>query len=70
MLTYLDIKGFKSIESQSAELLDYFEADEIILAERPDRRTIFKHCSNEEFKDWLKEYPMSELRKKNVLGMP
>ncbi len=58
------------IATQSAELLDYFEPDEIILAERPDRRTIFRHCSNEEFKDWLKEYPMSELWKKNVLGIP
>jgi len=58
------------IATQSTELLDYFEPDEIILAERPDKKTLFRRCGNEEFKDWLKEYSVSELWKKNVLGIP
>ncbi len=58
------------IATQSAELVDYFEPAEIILAERPEDETLFTRRSDEELGDWLDEYSMSELWKKNVLGRP
>ncbi len=56
------------IATQSADLMDYFEPDEIIIAERPDKETIFKRLDAKKLKEWREEYTMSELWKKNVLG--
>jgi predicted ATPase len=56
------------IATQSADLMDYFEPDEIIITERPDKETVFKRLDAEKIKEWREEYTMSELWKKNVLG--
>jgi len=56
------------IATQSPEFMDYFEPDEIIVTERPEKETLFKHLDPENLKEWRKDYSMSELWKKNVLG--
>lgn len=56
------------IATQSADLMDCFEPDEIIVTERHNKETIFKCLDSKELEEWREEYTMSELWKKNVLG--
>ena len=56
------------IATQSPEMLDYFELDEIIITDRTDQQTIFKRLDENKLKDWIKEYSMSDLWRKNVIG--
>lgn len=56
------------IATQSADLMDCFEPDEIIVTERRNKETIFKRLDNKELEEWREEYTMSELWKKNVIG--
>ncbi|KPA14227.1 recombinase RecF [Candidatus Magnetomorum sp. HK-1] len=56
------------IATQSSEMLDYFGLDEIIITDRTDQQTIFKRLDENKLKEWIKEYSMSELWRKNVIG--
>jgi len=56
------------VATQSAELVDYFEPDEIIVAERPGKETLFKRPDPRKLEAWLEEYSVADLWRKNVLG--
>ncbi|MEZ4710295.1 MAG: AAA family ATPase [Caldilineaceae bacterium] len=54
--------------TQSASLLDYFDAEDILVAERSGRESHFERLSSDKLEDWLDEYTLSELWRKNVIG--
>ncbi len=56
------------LATQSLNLLNYFEPEDIIVMERPERETVFKRLQKAELDGWLEEYSMAELWEKNVLG--
>lgn len=56
------------ISTQSVNLVDQFTADDIIIVERNDDQTVFSRQNEEQLKDWLDDYTLSELWEKNVLG--
>ncbi|WP_201013818.1 AAA family ATPase [Candidatus Methanomethylophilus sp. 1R26] len=56
------------ISTQSAELLDYFDADDIIVAELTSDGSKYSRLSSEKLRDWLDEYTLSAVWKKNVFG--
>jgi len=56
------------IATQSSEMLDYFGLEEIIITDRADQQTIFKRLDENKLIEWIKEYSMSELWRKNVIG--
>lgn len=58
------------LATQSPALLDEFRADQIIVVERHPitQSSIFKNYSEEELKDWLTDYALSEIWDKNILG--
>jgi len=56
------------VSTQSINLLDQFKPEDIIVVEREDNQTVFKRLSKEELGEWLDEYTLSELWRKNVLG--
>ncbi len=56
------------ISTQSIELLNNFEADDVIVVEKKDNQTIFKRQSTESLSDWLKDYSIGDLWDKNVIG--
>lgn len=61
------------VATQSARLIDSFEPSNIIVAEydKSNKCSSFKHLDEEELKDWLEDYSVSELWEKNVLwGQP
>ncbi len=56
------------VSTQSAPLLDNFEAEDIIVVERKEGESTFKRLSSAELAEWLKDYSLGELWQKNVLG--
>ncbi|MFZ4557531.1 MAG: AAA family ATPase, partial [Pseudanabaena sp.] len=56
------------LATQSPLLVDCFEPEEIIVAERNNRESSFKRLVQADLEDWLEEYSLSELWNKNVLG--
>jgi predicted ATPase len=56
------------VSTQSAPLLDNFEAEDVIVVERQDGASTFKRLSSAELGEWLKDYSLGELWQKNVIG--
>ncbi len=56
------------LATQSEGLVNQFEPEDIIVVERENGASNFKRQNKEELKEWLKEYTLSELWEKNVLG--
>lgn len=61
------------IATQSAEFLDYFDPEDIVVvdrvAENPWRReSHFSHLDVHKLHEWIEEYTLAELWNKNVLG--
>ena len=54
--------------TQSARLLDCFEAADIVVVERSCRDSIFKRLEAGQLERWLDRYSLSELWEKNVIG--
>lgn len=56
------------VSTQSAPLLDNFQAEDIIVVERKEGESTFKRLSSAELAEWLKDYSLGELWQKNILG--
>lgn len=56
------------LATQSPALLDHFEPEEVVVAERANGETSFRRLDREALATWLEEYSLSELFDKNVLG--
>jgi predicted ATPase len=56
------------VSTQSASLLDNFEAEDIVVVERREGESTFKRLSSAELEEWRKDYSLGELWQKNVLG--
>lgn len=54
--------------TQSAILVDYFEPDDVIVANRADGATEFSRCDPDELAIWLKRYSLGELWEMNHIG--
>lgn len=55
------------ISTQSPTLLDYFDAEEIVVVNRKRGRSTFDRLDEEDLKDWLEDYSVGELWQKNVV---
>lgn len=56
------------VSTQSAELLNAFEPQDVVVVERDNGATVFKRLDPEELKEWLEDYTLGELWMRNVLG--
>lgn len=56
------------ISTQSADLLDNFDADDVIVAQMTDRGSEYRRLSSEDLEQWLEDYTLSSVWKKNVFG--
>ncbi len=56
------------VATQSVELLNCFKPEDVVVAERQDDATILKRLDTEELKDWLEDYTLGELWKRNIFG--
>lgn len=56
------------ISTQSAQLLDNFAPEDVLVADRVDNRTSISRLSSETLSDWLEDYSLGELWEKAELG--
>jgi predicted ATPase len=56
------------ISTQSINLVDNFEAEDIITVDRSGDQSVFNRLDSDNLKDWIKEYSMGDLWAKSVIG--
>jgi predicted ATPase len=56
------------VSTQSVELLNYFEPQDVVVVERENDASTFKRLDAEDLADWLEDYSLGELWKRNILG--
>lgn len=56
------------VSTQSLELLNEMQADDIIVVDRKAGESLFKRCSSRDLSDWLDDYSLGDLWKMNILG--
>ena len=55
------------LATQSPILLDYFEPEDVLVADRVDGATEFRRLSSDKLAIWLEDYSIGELWEKNYL---
>jgi len=56
------------LSTQSSFLLDFFNVNDIIVVETKDDSTVFNRLDQDKLTEWVKDYTMSELWEKNLIG--
>jgi predicted ATPase len=56
------------VSTQSVSLVNEFDAEDIVVVERPGEETVMRRLDAEKLSAWLDEYSLGELWDKNVLG--
>lgn len=69
MMKQAAAKGSQVIVStQSVNLIDNFEPEDVIAVDREDDQSVFRRLDSEDLKDWLEDYTLGDLWNKNVIG--
>ncbi|MCK5525063.1 MAG: AAA family ATPase, partial [Thiomargarita sp.] len=55
------------VSTQSPSLVDYFEPKDIIIVNRIKGTSVFKRLNQNELSEWLEDYSMGELWRKNII---
>lgn len=55
------------IATQSAPFLDHFTPEDVVVVERINNESVLRRKSSEELQEWLGDYSLGELWRKNVL---
>ena len=56
------------LSTQSALLLDHFQPEDVLVAERQGNRTTIERLDPERFSEWLQDYSLGQLWEKNEIG--
>ena len=56
------------VSTQSVELVNEFDLDDLIIVDKRDGSSTFKRPDAKAFAEWLEDYSLGELWKKNILG--
>jgi predicted ATPase len=56
------------VSTQSVELLNALSPEDVVVAERENGATTLRRLVPEDLKDWLEEYSLGDLWKRNILG--
>ena len=56
------------ISTQSVDLVSEFDPEDLVVVDRKEGESIFSRLEYKKLKDWLQEYSLGELWKKNLFG--
>jgi predicted ATPase len=56
------------LATQSVNLVNCFEPEDIIVVDRKDNQTVFNRCSKEALDIWLEDYNIGDIWEKNIIG--
>lgn len=69
MMKQAAAKGSQVIVStQSVNLVDNFEPEDVIAVDREDDQSVFRRLHSEDLTEWLEDYTLGDLWNKNVIG--
>jgi predicted ATPase len=68
MLKQASRKSQIILSTQSVNLLDNFEPEDIIAVDRKGKQSVFQRLDKNSLESWLSEYTLGELWNKNVIG--
>lgn len=68
LVQMVSVKKQLIISTQSADLLDNFDANDIIVTELTPSGSKYTRLSSDNLKEWLEEYTLSGIWKKNIFG--
>ncbi len=56
------------VSTQSVPLVNQLQPEDVLVVDRAQGQSTFKHLSKEEMKDWLEDYGLGDLWEKNLVG--
>jgi predicted ATPase len=56
------------VSTQSVELLNALSPEDVVVVERVGDATVFKRLVSDDLSDWLEDYALGDLWKRNILG--
>ncbi len=56
------------VSTQSVTLVNQFDPEDIIVVDRKDGQSVFRHLPEDEIDNWLDDYGLGDLWEKNILG--
>ena len=56
------------LATQSVNLVNCFEPEDIIVVDRKDNQTVFNRCSKDALEAWLEDYNIGDIWEKNIIG--
>ena len=56
------------VSTQSVELLNEFSADDVIVVDRENGKSLLRRLNKDDLHEWLEDYSLGELWKKNIIG--
>lgn len=70
MVKSASVKSQIILSTQSTNLVNCFDVDDIIVVDRSDSQSVFRHLSGEELGKWMDDYNLtiSDLWEKNMIG--
>ncbi|MCP4216828.1 MAG: AAA family ATPase [bacterium] len=68
LMRSVSVKRQLIVSTQSVELLDEFDAEDVIVVDRKEDKSVLRRLDENELSEWLEEYSLGELWKKNVFG--
>lgn len=70
MVKSASVKSQIILSTQSTNLVNCFDVDDIIVVDRADSQSVFRHLSGDELKKWMDDYNLtiSDLWEKNMIG--
>ncbi len=68
LMNQASTEGQVIVSTQSSLLLDHFELEDVLVAERVDGATRFSRLESSQLESWLESYSLGQLWEKNELG--
>ncbi len=62
------VKSQVILSTQSADIVDRFKVEDIIVADKEDGASVFKRHKYEDLRAWLEDYSLGEVWEKNLIG--
>ncbi len=56
------------ISTQSADLVNEFQPEDVVVVSRKEGASVFERLEPEPLKEWLEDYALGELWKRNIIG--
>jgi len=56
------------VSTQSTNFVNNFEVEDIVVVDRENKQSVFKHLNKEELNTWLDDYTIGDIWEKNIIG--